>query len=60
MAVGAHGGEDKPVTHIQFRQLQLLQEELVKGIIHGSAEGAGEEGQLQEKCAGSKGWGLRE
>lgn len=54
--ISAHGGEDKPVTHIQLRQLHLLSEELVKGITCGTVQGAGEEGWVRaELLQGAKG-----
>lgn len=44
--VSAHGGEDKPVTHIQLGHRHLPWQELVKGITCGTIEGTGEEGRL--------------
>ena len=61
--VGAHGGEDQPVAHVQLGQLHLLQEELVKGIAHGAVEGAREEEQLGAEVLqghGGGGGGIRE
>lgn len=56
--VSAHGGEDKPVAHIQLWQLHVLLEELVKGIAGGTVQSAGEEGRLRGKLLqGAKGKG---
>lgn len=61
--VGAHGGEDQPVAHVQLGQLHPLQQELVKGIAPGAVEGAREEGQLGAEVLqghGGRGVGIRE